>query len=129
MFLCQANKGCGVQRVWQLTKGGIDRTEIIVLNSPVKIIGIFILIVFIVTVFSLLKPSFLESHSSKCASFFTLDVCHKATASVLSAFDVSTLCEKKCELLKPVFTSPHTVTNPTFYFYQCVSLMDHPPDA
>jgi hypothetical protein len=48
---------------------------------------------------------------------------------VLSAFDVSTLCEKKCELLKPVFTSPHTVTNRTFYLYQRVSLMDHPPDA
>ncbi len=107
----------------------IDRTEIIVLNSPVKIAGIFILIAFITSAFPLLKSSFLESHSSKCASFFTLDVCNKAGSSVLSAFDVSTLCEKKCELLNPVSTSPHTVANPIFYLYQCVSLTDHPPHA
>jgi len=109
--------------------GDIDRTARIVLNSLVKIVGIFLLIVFVVTAFSLLKPSFPESHSSKYASFFTLDFCNKAASLVLSAFDVSTLCEKKCELLKPVFTSPHTVTNRTFYLYQRVSLMDHPPDA
>jgi hypothetical protein len=95
----------------------------------VKIVGTFILIVFIVTAFSLLKPFFPESHSSKYASFFTLDVCKKAASFVLSAFDVSTLCEKKCELLNPVFTSPHIVTNRTFYLYQRVSLVDHPPDA
>ncbi len=109
--------------------GSIDRSEIIVLNSPVKIAGIFILIAFIVTAFPLLKSSFPESHSSKCASFFTLDVCNKAGLSVLSAFDVSTLCEKKCELIKPVYTSPQTVSNPTFYLYQCVSMVDHPPEA
>jgi hypothetical protein len=95
----------------------------------VKIAGILILMAFIVTAFSLLKPSFPESHSSKYASFFTLDFCNKAASSVLSTFDVSTLCEKKCELLKLVFTSLYTVANPTFYLYQNVSLMDHPPDA
>ncbi len=87
------------------------------------------LIVFISTAFSLPKPSLPEYHSGKCASFFTLDFCNKSGSSILFAFDVSTLCEKKCELLEPVFTSPHTVTNSTFYLYQCVSLMDHPPDA
>jgi hypothetical protein len=95
----------------------------------VKIAGIFILIAFIVSTFPLLKPTFPESSNSKCASFFTLDLCNKAASSVLSAFDVSTLCEKKCELLKAVFTSPHTVTNPIFYLYQCVILKDHPPEA
>ncbi len=92
-------------------------------------VGTFILTVFIVTAFSMLKPSFPASHSSKYASFFTLDFCNKVSSPVLSALDVSTICEKKCELLEPVFTGPHAVAKPTFYLYQCVSLMDHPPDA
>ena len=109
--------------------GGIDRTEIIVLNSPVKIAGIFILIAIILTAASPLKPSFPASHSSKYASFFTLDVCNKAGSSVLSALDVCTLCERNYELLKLVLNGPHTGTDPIFYFCQCAILKDHPPEA
>src|SRR5271157_2947001 len=100
--------------------GAIDRTETIVLNSPVKISGIFILIAIILTAVSPLKPSFPESHSRNYSSFFTLDFCHKAGQSALPAVDVPTFCEKNYELLKLVFTGPYTVADPIFCLYQCV---------
>ena len=108
---------------------GIDRIEIIVLNCRVKIAGALILIAFIVAASPPLKPSVMESPRRDNSSFFTFHICSKAGSPLLSAFDVFTHCEKSYEPLKPVFTSPHTITNQILYLYQSVSLMDHPPDA
>ncbi len=109
--------------------GGIDRTETVVLNSTVKMAGFFILIVIVLTAALPLNLSFPASHGSNRASFFTLDLCNKAGSFALSALDICTLCEKKYELLRQVFTGLHTIANPIFYLYQSVSLMDHPPQA